>query len=90
MDSDRHHLELRFDGGSAVGDGIQGADVGALGAIEHAYGRQGSYDITTTTTYDLTFVLPGQGSQTIQLTAPPSSPATLPLREIQTLVSYIR
>jgi hypothetical protein len=78
------------DGGTGAGDGIQGADVGAPGAIEHAYSRQGSYDITTTTTYNLSFVLPGQGAQTIQLTAPPSPPATLPVQEIQTLVSYAR
>jgi hypothetical protein len=72
------------DGGTASGDGIQGADLGAPGAVEHPYGRQGSYDITTTTTYDLTFVLPGQGAQTIQLTAPASPAVTLPVREIQT------
>ena len=57
--------------------------------IEHAYARQGSYAITTSTTYDLTFVLPGQGAQTIALTAPPSPPVTLPVREIQTLVDYV-
>ena len=50
------------DGASATGDGVQGADVGAPGAIEHSYARQGSYDISTTTTYNLSFVLPGQGT----------------------------
>ena len=50
--------------------GVEGADVGAPGAVEHAYARQGSYAITTTTTYDLTFVLPGQGAQTIPLDLP--------------------
>jgi hypothetical protein len=78
------------DGGSATGDGIQGADVGAPGAIEHSYARQGSYDISTTTTYNLSFVLPGQGAQTISLTAPPSPPVTLPVREIQTVVDTTR
>jgi len=78
------------DGGTAPGDGIQGAAVGAAGAIEHAYGRQGSYDITTTTTYNLTFVLPGQGAQTVPLVAPASPAVTLPIREIQTRVSYAR
>ena len=67
------------DGGSATGDGVKGADVGAAGAIEHSYARQGSYDITTTTTYDLTFVLPGQGAQTISLTAT-AEPAGDPAR----------
>ena len=78
------------DGASATGDGVQGADVGAPGAIEHSYARQGSYDISTTTTYNLSFVLPGQGAQTISLTAPPSPPVTLPVREIQTVVDATR
>ena len=76
------------DGGSATGDGVQGADVGAPGAIEHSYARQGSYDISTATTYNLSFVVPGQGPQTITLTAPPSPPVNLPVREIQTLVDF--
>ena len=78
------------DGASATGDGVQGADVGSAGAIEHSYARQGSYDISTTTTYNLSFVLPGQGTQTLSLTAPPSPPITLPVREIQTVVDTTR
>ena len=78
------------DGGSATGDGVENAAVGAPGAIEHSYARQGSYDITTATTYNLSFVLPGQGAQTIALTAPPSPPVTLPVREIQTVVDSTR
>ena len=78
------------DGSTATGDGVQGAGLGAAGAVEHAYARQGSYDITTTTTYNLSFVLPGQGAQTITLTGTPSPAVTLPVREIQTRVSYVR
>jgi len=78
------------DGASATGDGVEGADVGAPGAIEHSYARQGSYDISTSTTYNLSFVLPGQGAQTIALTSPPSAPVTLPVREIQTVVDTTR
>ena len=78
------------DGASATGDGVEGAKVGSPGAIEHSYARQGSYDISTTTTYNLSFVLPGQGAQTISLTAPPSPPVTLPVREIQTVVDTTR
>ena len=78
------------DGSSATGDGVEGADLGAPGAIEHSYARQGSYEISTTTTYNLTFLLPGQGAQTIPLTATPSAPVTLPVREIQTLVDFTR
>jgi hypothetical protein len=76
------------DGSGATGDGVEGADVGSEGAIEHSYARQGSYQISTTTTYNLTFLLPGQGAQTIPLTATPSAPVTLPVREIQTLVDF--
>ena len=76
------------DGGSATGDGVEGADVGAPGAIEHSYARQGDYDISTATTYNLTFVLPGQGAQTVALTAPPSPPVNLPVGEVQTRVDY--
>ena len=78
------------DGSTATGTGIEGAALGQAGSIEHAYLRQGSYDITTSTTYDLSFVLPGQGTQTIPLTSPPSAPVTLPVSEIQTRVSYAR
>ena len=46
---------------------------GAPDALEHSYTRQGSYDISTTTSYDLTFVLPGGGAQTVQLL--PAQPA---------------
>ncbi len=78
------------DGSTATGNGVEGAELGAPGAVEHAYARQGSYDITTTTTYDLSFVLPGQGAQTIALTSPPSPAVTLPVGEIATRVSYAR
>ncbi len=78
------------DGSTASGDGVEGADVGSPGAIEHSYARQGSYEISTTTTYNLTFLIPGQGAQTITLTATPSEPVTLPVREIQTLVDFTR
>ena len=77
------------DGVAATGNGVPDADLGAPGAIEHSYGRQGSYAITTTTNYDLTFLLPGQAVQTIQLSSPPSPPVTLPVREIASLVSYV-
>ncbi len=76
------------DGSTATGEGVQGAAVGAAGAVEHAYTVGGSYDITTTTTYDLTFVIPGQGAQTVSLVSPPSPPVTLPVGEVQTLVNW--
>ena len=79
------------DGGTATGNGVRGADVGAADALEHSYVRQGSYDITTTTSYNLTFVLPGGGgTQTVQLVSPASPAVTLLVGEVQTRVSYVR
>ena len=78
------------DGGGATGNGVKGAEVGAADALEHSYARQGTYDISTTTNYNLTFVLPGGGTQTVQLVSPPSPPVTLPVSEIQTRVDYVR
>jgi hypothetical protein len=77
------------DGSSATGDGVRGASLGAAGAVEHAYRTRGSYAISTATTWNLTFVLPGQGARTIALTGPPSAPVELPVSEIQTLVDYV-
>lgn len=77
------------DGSSATGNGIAGADLGAAGTVEHAYDRQGSYAITTATAYDLTFTIPGQGAQTVQLSSPPSPSVVLPISEIQTRVDYV-
>ncbi len=77
------------DGSSATGNGIAGADAGVAGTVEHAYDRQGSYAVTTATAYDLTFTIPGQGAQTVQLSSPPSPAVTLPIREIQTRVDYV-
>ena len=59
LDADQHHWSFG-DGATATGNGVKGADVGAADALEHSYTRQGSYDISTTTNYDLTFVLPGR------------------------------
>ena len=60
------------------GRGRARAGVGAPGAVEHAYPRQGNYGISTTTAYELTFVLPGQGAQTIPLTSTPSAAGHAP------------
>ncbi len=84
-------VEWRFgDGTTATGNGVRGADVGDPDAVEHAYDADGSYDITTVTAYDLTFTIPGQGTQTVHLTSRPSQPATLPVGEVQTRVDYAR
>ena len=62
------------DGATATGNGIEGADLGAPGALEHSYSRQGTYDITTTTNYDLTFVLPGGGGSRRSSSSPRPAP----------------
>ena len=76
------------DGSTATGNGVRGP-TSLLRGRSSRLPPSGSYDISTTTNYNLTFVLPGGGAQTIAVTSPPSAPVTLPIREIQTLTSYV-
>jgi hypothetical protein len=77
------------DGQSATGDGIEGAEVAQPGAVEHAYSRQGSYDVTVARGYDLRFALPG-GQVNVPNAFTITSPvATLPVREMQTRVDSV-
>ena len=88
LDPDRDHLGLRRRGGRH-GQRHRGCRAGRGRAVEHAYLRQGSYAITTSTTYNLTFVLPS--------TEPRRSPSPgrdrrsrFRVSEIQTRVSTAR
>ncbi len=75
------------DGSSASGEGVEDAEVGAPGAVEHAYGRQGSYEITATSTVGVQFTLPnGQAVNQPGAFQFSSDPVTLPVGEIQTRV----
>ena len=55
------------DGGSATGNGVEDAAIGAPGAVEHAYERQGSYDISTTTPTTSPSCCPARAPQTMEL-----------------------
>ena len=75
------------DGSSASGEGVEDAEVGAPGAVEHAYSRQGSYEITATSTVGVQFTLPdGQAVNLPGAFQFSSDPVTLPVGEIQTRV----
>jgi hypothetical protein len=75
------------DGATGSGEGVEDADVGAPGSVEHAYTRQGDYTITATSTVGVRFTLPD--GQTVSLPnafSMPGEPVTLPVGEIQTRV----
>jgi hypothetical protein len=72
---------------SATGKGVKNADVGAPGAVEHAYARQGSYQITASTTVGVQFTLPdGQAVDQPNAFTFTSDAVQLPVGEIQTRV----
>ena len=63
------------------------ADIGAPGAVEHAYDQQGSYEITATSTVGVSFTLPnGQTVNTPGAFRFTSEPVALPIGEVQTRV----
>jgi hypothetical protein len=78
------------DSTSGEGVGAKDARVGAPGAVEHAYARQGDYSITATTSLGVQFTLPtGQQVNTpgaIEMTSPA---VVLPVSEIQTRVDSV-
>ncbi|MET0838646.1 MAG: hypothetical protein ABWY19_07695 [Marmoricola sp.] len=74
------------DGATATGSGVEDAEVGAAGSVEHAYTRQGSYAIHVSRSYTVRFVLP-TGPSTIANAFDIAGPDTvLPVGEIQTRV----
>lgn len=77
------------DGSSAMGNGIKDAALHQAGAVEHAYLAQGTYDISVTSTYHISFDLFGQHIDN-DIEGQPSDPVSLQVREIQTLVTDAR
>ena len=79
------------DGATGSGPGEQGAKVGAPGAVEHAYATGGTYEATVTTTYSVSFTLPGGNQVTVpgEVSAT-SDPVPLQVGEIQAVVSDVR
>jgi hypothetical protein len=79
------------DGGTATGEGVKDADIGAPGAVEHAYTKQGSYTITANSRVGVRFTLPdGQTVNTPGAFSFNSAPVVLPIGEIQTRVDSSR
>ena len=75
------------DGQSATGKGVENADVGAPGAVEHAYSQQGTYQITASSTVGVQFTLPdGQRIDQPNAFRFTSNAVQLPVGEIQTRV----
>jgi hypothetical protein len=78
------------DGEVGSGAGIENAEVGQGGAVEHVYLRRGDYEVTVTTSYSVTFRIPGQGEVTPDGTIEGTSDA-LPVEvlEIQSVVTGV-
>lgn len=74
------------DGASGEGSGIEDADVGAAGAVEHAYERAGSYAISVSRTYTVRFTIPGGPITVDDAFTIPGPETDLPVGEIQTRV----
>jgi hypothetical protein len=78
------------DGGTATGAGVEGADVGAAGAVEHRYRRGGDYGITLTRTFTVSFTLPSGEAVTIPgEISSTSDPYPLSIGEVQSVVTDV-
>lgn len=78
------------DGASGSGAGIRKAAVGAAGAVEHDYRRQGTYEIRATRSFSVVAILPG--GERLELGEPvsnTSAPYELEVGEIQSLVTDV-
>lgn len=79
------------DEATASGAGIDNASVGQPGSVEHAYDREGDYNVTVTTDWSVTFTLPGQGQVTPPGTISSTSAAyPVTIGEIQSVVTKVR
>lgn len=78
------------DGGTASGNGVKNADVDQPGAVEHEYVRQGSYEVTASTSITVVFTLPDGRTVTLpDAISQTSEPVTLQVGEIQTTVNDV-
>lgn len=79
------------DGASDSGPGIRNARVGQDGAVEHQYRRSGDYDVTATRSFEVTAILPGGDSLTLEVPiTSTSAPHPLTIGEIQSVVTGVR
>ena len=77
------------DGTSGTGNGIRNASVGQAGAVEHDYRRAGTYTVTVTRTYSVTLSLPDGQSSSLDGFTRTSPGLSLPVGEVQSLVTEI-
>lgn len=77
------------DGSSGTGNGIRNAAVGQAGAVEHDYRRAGTYTVTVTRTYSVTFSLPDGQSSSMEGFTRTSPGLALPVGEVQSLVTEV-
>lgn len=78
------------DGASGSGAGVRKAVIGAAGAVEHDYRRQGTYGITATRAFSVVATLPGGETLTVDVPVSNTSvPYELGVREIQSLVTNV-
>lgn len=78
------------DGTSGSGAGVRRAAVGAAGAVEHEYRRQGTYGVTATRGFTVVATLPGGETLTIDVPVTSTSdPYELEVGEIQSLVTKV-
>lgn len=78
------------DGHTGSGAGVQNAEVGQAGAVEHGYERGGDYAVTLTRTYTISFTLPDGTAHTIPgVVSSTSEPYPLAVGEVQTTVQDV-
>jgi hypothetical protein len=79
------------DGGTATGAGVEGAEVGSPGAVEHRYRRGGEYGITLTRTFTVSFTLPSGDAVTVPGEISSTSDAyPLTVGEVQSVVTDVQ
>lgn len=77
------------DGSTGTGTGIRNASVGQAGAVEHAYRRSGTYSVTVSRTYSVTFSLPDGQSASMDGFSRSSPALSLPVGEVQSVVTRV-
>lgn len=78
------------DGSTGSGPGIESADIGQAGAVEHAYARSGEYDVTLGRVFTVRFTLPDGETVTVRgEVSNTSDPESVEARESQAVVTEV-
>lgn len=79
------------DGSSGSGAGVEGADVGQAGAVEHEYRRAGRFNATVTRSFEVVATLPNGKSLPMDgLISSTSDAIPMEIDEIQSVVTRVR